>query len=264
MTARHRRADLSVAEIRQIGQPDAVRSRANAEHWSAAIYWRAVSPYLTKAFLRAGISANGVTVLVILTGWAAAASLLIPGLLGPVLAAAFAQLQMLVDASDGEVARVNQTQGPRGIFLDKIAHYTTEGAIPVALGVRLWWEMDSPVPLVLGLVLGWFILVNKAMNDAVHVARSGAGLDRLPDSKAQRAIGNPVMSGLRRAAGLVPLHRAFHSVELTHIILLAALATLVAPVDVVWWTLIVLTVASPVVLAGHVLAILASNKLRMP
>ncbi|MEN0103488.1 MAG: CDP-alcohol phosphatidyltransferase family protein, partial [Curtobacterium sp.] len=35
----------SIAELRAVAQPDEVRSRANAEHWTASLYLRDVSPY---------------------------------------------------------------------------------------------------------------------------------------------------------------------------------------------------------------------------
>ena len=258
----------SIAAIRKIGQPPAIRGRATAEHWSADLYWRRISPYLTRTFIKWGLSADHVTVGVILVGWLAVLSLLIPTvtgslwLLGPILAAVFAQLQMLVDASDGEVARVRGTSGPRGIFLDKIAHYTTEGGVPIALGAMLAWTMDDTLPLALGALLGFMVLLNKSFNDAVHVARSKVEMPPVADSVEARAIGNPVLGFARKAARLVPLHRVYHSVEMTQLILIAAIVQLVIDQPVLWWLLIGLTAVTPLVLAGHFVAILASSKLR--
>ena len=96
----------SIAQLREVTQPPEVRLRANAEHWTASLYLRDLSPYLTWMLLRTSISANGVTGLMILTGWATAAALLIPGIGGAALALVLGQLQMLVDCCDGEVARV--------------------------------------------------------------------------------------------------------------------------------------------------------------
>lgn len=252
----------SVATIREVGQPPAIRGRATAEHWSAALYWRRVSPYLTRQFLRMGLSADAVTVGVILTGWMAALSLFIPSIAGPLLAAIFAQLQMLVDASDGEVARVRGTSGPRGVFLDKVAHYTTEGGIPIALGASLALAMDDARPLALGALLGCMVLLNKALNDAVHVARSKVGMDTVPDSVESRRIASPVLRVARKAFSLVPLHRIYHSVEMTQLILVAAIVQAIADAPVMWWTLIALVAVTPLVLVGHFVAILASPKLR--
>lgn len=258
----------SIATIREIGQPPAIRGRATAEHWSADLYWRRISPYLTRTFISWGLSADAVTVGVILVGWLAVVSLLIPAIaeplfiVGPLLAAIFAQLQMLVDASDGEVARVRGTSGPRGIFLDKIAHYTTEGGVPIALGAMLAWTMDSALPLALGALLGFMVILNKSFNDAVHVARSKVEMPPVADSVEARAISNPVLALARKAFNLVPLHRVYHSVEMTQLILVGAIVELIIGQPVLWWLLIVLTAVTPLVLVGHFVAILASSKLR--
>ncbi|MFW2513759.1 CDP-alcohol phosphatidyltransferase family protein [Demequina sp. SO4-13] len=256
------RMDVSLSAIREIGQPPAIRGRAMAEHWSASLYWRKVSPRLTQRFLAAGLSADAVTVGVILTGWMAALSLLIPSVAGPLLAAVFAQLQMLVDASDGEVARVRGTSGPRGVFLDKIAHYTTEGGIPIALGASLAISMGDAMPLALGALLGAMVLMNKVLNDAVHVARGSVGMANVPDSHEAREIGRPLLRLARKAFNLVPLHRVYHSVEMTHLILVAALVQTLVGAPVLWWTLLTLVIATPFVLAGHFVAIVNSPKLR--
>ncbi|MGH3425291.1 MAG: CDP-alcohol phosphatidyltransferase family protein, partial [Nocardioidaceae bacterium] len=93
------------AEFRAIAQPPEVRSRRSAEHWTADLYLRDISPYVSRPLVRLGFSANAVTGLMILSGWCAAGSLLVPGILGVVLAVLFGQLQMLIDCCDGEVAR---------------------------------------------------------------------------------------------------------------------------------------------------------------
>ena len=160
----------SLAQLRRVTQPPEVRLRANAEHWTASLYLRDLSPYLTWLLLRTSVSANSVTGLMILVGWSTAAALLIPGIWGPVLAVILGQLQMLVDCSDGEVARWRKTKSPAGVFLDKVGHYTTEALIPVALGIRA-----ATLPLggaeylwtTLGLLLGLIIVLNKALNDMV-------------------------------------------------------------------------------------------------
>src|SRR5690606_27810339 len=95
-----RGAPDSIAHRRTVTQPPEVRMRANAEHWTASLYLRDLSPYLTWVLLRTSISANGVTGLMILVGWATAAALLIPGVTGAALALVLGQLQMLVDCCD--------------------------------------------------------------------------------------------------------------------------------------------------------------------
>lgn len=255
----------TIEEIRAIGQPPTITGRRSAEHWTATLYLRKFSPYLTKALLPTGISANGVTVLMILTGWAAAASLLIPGIPGALLAVVFGQLQMLVDASDGEVARVRGTSGAAGVFLDKIGHYTTEGLIPLALGVRAAgsFTLDSGWILagaVLALILAW----NKALNDMAESTRYLTRLPKIEDSDENSAPRSGGLLGtLRTVARFVPFHRIYHSVEMTLIIFVAAVGdALLGDLLVTRLLLLALLPLAALSTVGHAIAILASNRLR--
>ena len=266
MTDTVRPSRPTVAEIREVCQPPAVRGRRNSEHWVADVYLRDISPYLTRLLLRTPISANGVTWLMIATGVGAAAALLIPGLPGGVLAALLGQMQMLWDCSDGEVARWRQTSSPKGVFLDRVGHYTTEGLIPIALGLRAagfpgeGW-LDTPWPLI-GALLSVLILYNKALNDMVHVSRAYNNLPRL-EEKADVAA--PRSSGLRRVRSLVrffPFNRAYHSVELTLLALVASVVdAALGDLSATRVLVAFLAVFGLVTVVGHLMAILSSSRL---
>jgi phosphatidylglycerophosphate synthase len=259
----------TIAELREVTQPEAVRGRAASEHWVADVYLRRWSPYLTRQLLRTPISANGVTWIMIATGASAGLALLVPGLAGGALALVLGQLQMLWDCCDGEVARWRRTFSPAGTFLDKVGHYTAESLIPLCLGIRAdggvsevldngpgWWSWA-------GAVLAVLVLFNKALNDMVHVSRAFAGLPRLQDVAG---VGRPQRTGiarLRSLARFVPVHRMFHSVEMTILAFLAAVAdTALGGLDVTRGLLLVLTVGALLTVMGHVAAILSSSKLR--
>lgn len=257
----------SIAQLREITQPPEVRQRANAEHWTASLYLRNLSPYLTWLLLRTSISANGVTGLMIVVGWATAATLLIPGVAGAALALVLGQLQMLVDCCDGEVARWRNERSPAGVFLDKVGHYTTEALIPVALGLRAaGWPLEFPADFAwttAGLALALVITLNKALNDMVHVARALAGLDKLSDHKDEAVPNQRMLARLRRAARFVPFHRLYHSVELTILVFVAALVGLFLPPLVADQVLLLtLLPLSLLALAGHFVAIMASRRVR--
>ncbi|PZF57954.1 CDP-alcohol phosphatidyltransferase family protein [Curtobacterium sp. MCBD17_034] len=257
----------SIAELRAVTQPDEVRSRANAEHWTASLYLRDVSPYLTWFLLRTRISANQVTGVMILVGWSTAAALLVPGLLGAALALVLGQLQMLVDCSDGEVARWRGTRSPAGVFLDKVGHYTTEGLIPAALGVRAaTWPVHGGdyAWTTIGFALALVIVLNKALNDMVHVARANAGLDRLVDRRDHTTVpSGRRLASLRQVARFLPFHRLYHSVELTILAFVFALLGLVMGHPLADRILVgALLPLSVLALAGHFLAIIASKRVR--
>ena len=257
----------SIAQLRAVTQPPEVRLRANAEHWSASLYLRDLSPYLTWMLLRTSITANGVTGLMILVGWATAAAILIPGVAGAALALVLGQLQMLVDCSDGEVARWRSQRSPAGVFLDKVGHYTTEAAIPIALGLRAaGWPLEFPADFAwttAGFALALIIVLNKALNDMVHVARANAGLEKLADRRSEAEPTQALVAKLRRAAKFLPFHRIFHSVELTIMVFLASIVGLFLPhllADRI--LLLALLPLAALALVGHFVAIMASRRVR--
>jgi phosphatidylglycerophosphate synthase len=259
----------SIAELREVTQPPSIRGRRSAEHWTGDLYMRRISPYLTRMLVRAGFTANAVTALMIVSGAASGFALLVPGLWGALLAVALTQLQMLWDASDGEVARWRGTSSPLGIFLDRVGHYLTESLIPLALGVRAAGGLDDVVAgrglgwTTLGAVLAVVIVLNKALNDMVHVARAMAGVPRVADDESTTAPRVSGLARLRRLARFVPFHRLYHSIELTLIILVAAVVDL-ATGDLTGtrWFLVLLVPASLLAVAGHFVAIVSSSRLR--
>ncbi|MGH8968523.1 MAG: CDP-alcohol phosphatidyltransferase family protein [Actinomycetes bacterium] len=254
----------TIAELRARTQPPSVRGRRNSEHWTADLYQRRLSPYLTRVLIATSLSANAVTVLMILTGVSAGAALLLPGLAGAVLAAVLGQLQMLWDCCDGEVARWRGTSSPVGVFLDKVGHYAAESAIPLALGVRADGGLGSIGGwTTLGALLAVLVLLNKALNDAVHVARAAAGMPPLEDRAESAAPRAGAIATMRSMARIVPFHRSFHSVELTLLALVAGVVDAVGgDLDGTRSLVAVLVPLGAVTVAGHLTAILTSSRLR--
>ena len=255
----------TIAELRAVTQPPAIRGRRNSEHWTADLYQRRLSPYLTRVLIGTALTANAVTVLMILTGAAAGAALLVPGLAGAVLAMLLGQLQMLWDCCDGEVARWRQTFSPAGFFLDKLGHTVAESAIPLALGVRA----DGGVRSIggwttLGAVLAVLVLVNKSLNDGVHLARTASGLMKLEDNAGEATPQVSLLRRLRSLARYLPFHRVFHSIEMTLLAFVAAIGDVLTGggVEVTRVVVLVLLPVAVVTVTGHLAAILTSSRLR--
>lgn len=275
MSAKPSQKHPTLEELRAKAQPVEVRTRKNAEHWTAQLYLRHISIYFTLLLVRTRISANGVTGLMILAGWCIAASLLIPGIWGAILAVFFSQVQMYIDCCDGEVARWRGTSGAKGVFLDKVGHYTTEGLVAVALGVRAvgeWQNLsDDPAGtypyLLAGTVLAGLVLLNKALNDMVHVSRAFNGLDKLADSNEATALVPGTIAKLKLMARFVPFHRIYHSVEMSLMAVLASVVTMIAiplGADALFGERWLITIMAPLCLlsvVGHFLAIMASKRL---
>ena len=247
----------SIAELRAATQPSSIFERNSGEHWEGRILMRRFSPYLTRLLIRTPITPNGVTWLMIVVGVLAAGALTLPGLGWAIVAFALIQLQLLLDCSDGEVARWRGMSSPAGVYLDRVGHYLTESLLPVALGIRAdggWHHLGGWTTL--GLVISVLVLWVKSETVLVHVARAESGL---PPAKDTVAVAAPQASGLaalRRAAGRLPFYRAFVAIEFT------ALALVADAFDVTRTLVIVLIPVADITAAGHLLAILTSSRLK--
>ena len=94
-----------------------------------------VSSWLTWVFINLGLSANQVTVLMFAAGVGAAVSLIADSFPFAVLAFALFRLHVLLDVSDGEVARYRQQVSRFGVYWDQLIHIFTYPAILAALAL---------------------------------------------------------------------------------------------------------------------------------
>src|SRR5262245_19662635 len=243
----------SIAELRAETQPDWLLARPGAEHWAGRLYMRRLPPSLTRFVLRTPLPANGVTALMIPAGLLAALCLTFDGVWTAILAVLLVQLQLLLDCSDGEVARWRKTFSPAGVYIDQLAHYSTEAAIPAALGVRADGGWDSIGGwTALGLLTSVLILFLKSETHLVQYALQ----------RSDRAVAPPDPDA-PAARRLLPAFRPFQAVEASLLALAAAVAD--ALTDGPAGTrlrLVALAVAAGVAVVGHLAAILASGRLK--
>jgi phosphatidylglycerophosphate synthase len=254
---------MTVAELRRIAQPPAVMGRRNSEHWAGALYLRRMSIYVTRLLLPTGISANGVTWLMTWSGVAGAAVLVWPSWWATLICAAMMQLQILLDCSDGEIARVRQTMSPAGVYLDRIGHYLTEALLPIGVGVHVDGGLGSLGGwTTLGALTSVVVLWNKAFGDLIHVARGYARLPLLSEDAGVAAVRVGLLRKIRQGLKAAPFYRAFVAFEFAHLTLLAAVIDEVAGGHHVlrWWTILMLPLAV-LLTAGHLTAILLSRRL---
>ncbi len=263
--ARRRPSRPTLAELQAVCQPEAVLGRRNAEHWVGRLYMRRLSLPLTRLLLPTGISPNGVTWLMIAVGLLGALALAtLPGVAGPLLAVLLMQAQILFDCSDGEVARWRGIASPSGVYLDRVGHYLTEAALPIALGVRVSGGVGSLDGWTsLGLVLALLWLLTKLETDLVHVARAVAGRPPAADSAAVSAPRAGALRSLRRALRFAPFFRLFVAVEFSLLTLGAAiLDTVLGGGSGSRGLLLFLLPVALVTVSGHLVSVLASERLR--
>lgn len=257
-------AGPSIAELRAATQPPSIFERDSGEHWAGRLYVRRLSPYLTRVLLRLGVTPNGATWLMILVGLLAAALLTLPGLLPALGAVLLIQLQILLDCSDGELARWLDRKSPLGIYLDRIGHWLTEAALPIGLGIRAdgGWD-DLGLYTGLGLVIAVLVLLVKGESALVTVARAESGRGVAADTRAVAAPRPGLLRRARRALAFFPFFRAFVAVEATLIALAAAVVDAVVG-DLAGTRVLVVALVpvAAVTAAGHLLAIVTSARLK--
>jgi phosphatidylglycerophosphate synthase len=253
----------SLAEVRAKGQPPGVLARLNDEHWAGRLYMRRVSPYATVLFARLGWSPNAVTVAFMVSGVAAGVLTAVPGLAAAIGVALLIQLYLLFDCSDGELARYTGRTSAAGVYLDRMGHYFAEAVLLAGLGVRAQGHFALAGGYVsAGLAAAVCATLIKAETDSVLVARASSGLNGAHDDHALA----PTSAGLamaRRLAAALRLHRIVQAVELSFLILAAAIADQITGGLTATRVLDVAALAVGALMAGaHLVAIVASRRLR--
>ncbi|GAB1820352.1 CDP-alcohol phosphatidyltransferase family protein [Herbidospora sp. RD11066] len=247
----------SVAEVRAKAQPEMTLERRNGEHWAGLLYMRKLSIYVTWALAKTPITPNQVTGLMIVTGVGAGAVLLLPGLAAAVLAALLVQVYLLLDCSDGELARWTGRTSLTGVYLDRVGHYFAEAAILIGLGFRAsetWPDWYT----VLGFAAALGAILIKAETDLVDVARARSGLIAATESSATQ-FQSRKLAMARRAAAALRFHRVIQAVELSLIVVVAAVLDF-------WFPATRILVVACAIIAGvqlilHLVSILASRRL---
>ena len=248
----------SIAELREATQPPSLFARNSGEHWAGRLYVRKLSPYLTRVVIPTRLTPNALTYGMIAVGVAAAVALSVPGLWTAIAAVLLIQAQILLDCSDGELARWRRQFSPAGIYLDRIAHYVTETLFPIALGIRAdgGWDEAGGTYTLLGLIAAVLALFVRTESALVAVARLESGRAQVEDTAAVAAPRGGVLARLRRWVGFFPFFRVFIAVECT---LVALVAELLDAVDVL---VIAMVPIAAITALGHLVAILSSERLR--
>src|SRR3954453_20636804 len=263
-TASARTQTPTIAELRAVAQPARIFERNSGEHWAGRLYVRRYSPYLTRLLLPTRLTPNMVTWGMIAVGVAAAAVLTLPGLWAAVGVVALIQVQILLDCSDGELARWREQFSPAGIYLDRFAHYLTETLLPIALGIRAdggWDSIDGYTTV--GLVAAVLALMVRTESALVAVARVESGIGAAADTVAVAAPRRSGLARARRALGFFPFFRAFVAIEASLLALAAAIVDALAG-DLIGTRVLVIALVpvAAITAAGHLVAILTSSRLR--
>ncbi|MGP3955493.1 CDP-alcohol phosphatidyltransferase family protein [Nonomuraea sp. 3N208] len=210
----------SVAELRRVAQPAGHLDRRNGEHWAGVLYMRRLSIYVTWLMAKTPVTPNQLTWLMTLAGIVAGVVLALPGLWAVVVAALLVQVYLLLDCSDGELARWTGKTSLVGVYLDRVGAYFTEAALLVGLG----WRASAVMPdwyTVLGVAAALGAILIKAETDLVEVARAKGGLAAATEASAVQFRSGLLALG-RRVLAATQFHRIMQPIELSLLALAAA------------------------------------------
>ncbi len=249
----------SIAELRAVVHPPGLLDRRSAEHWAGRLYMRDISLYATWLLAPTRVTANAITGIMIVVGLVGAAFFSQPGLGWAVAGALLIQVYLMLDCTDGEIARWKSQQSITGVYLDRLGHYLVEASLMIGLGARAA-ATDGQTWLIWGFCAAFGVLIEKAETDLVDVARARAGHRAASDdSSVIRAKG---LARARQIAMKIPLHRATHAVEASLLILAAAIADAAMDSTVATRGLLVaLTVITAATSVLHLVSILSSRRL---
>ena len=130
--------------------------------WFTEKVTRRFSIYLTWLFIRFGITANQVSLSVLILGIISGGAFIWGHFFVGVL---FLQIWYLLDAVDGEIARYHRANDLTGDYSDKLMHYVIEAWIFYTLGVGMAREYDSFWFQHLGLWVACFFTLLKLIYD---------------------------------------------------------------------------------------------------
>lgn len=123
------------------------------EHFTVAWFGRPLANYLTPPIYNAGWSANQVTVIRMLVAGVGLVLLLLPGPLGPMLAAVVFYLCFVLDCVDGNIARLGGSVSYLGKFLDGLADFVFVLGAPLAAGTGAWLHHGDARVMLAGAVI---------------------------------------------------------------------------------------------------------------
>jgi phosphatidylglycerophosphate synthase len=141
-----------------------------------------ISPFIAAACCGTPITPNHLTVLMIPTGILGGIAMSMGTPLGFLIGGLLFVLLNIIDAADGELARYTKRTSDFGDYLDRVAHYMTNTALFVGLGVGLFNQTGHLYLLPL------MFFANSAIigDDIIRDLLTTCGLERSVEGSADR------------------------------------------------------------------------------
>jgi phosphatidylglycerophosphate synthase len=212
-----------------------------------------VGKLFTWVLVNLGVSANQTTFLFFMVAVASAGFFAIGEPWTAVVAAILYWLQVVLDFSDGDIARFHQRFAPNGEYWDHLVHMFAE---PLVVAGVVLGEVRHGAPtsvIAAGLLLVVAGAFNIALTDVAHLANPPEGAEDEPepeDSDRSGLVGRVMSLGVR-IVGIEPF-------------VLAYTVTFVVLDNPVWHQLIIVGAAAALVVASIYKAWMAHRTGRLP
>jgi len=146
---------LPMEEQRRRGM-EGRNQRLHPSSWMGRRVTRRISPYVTRVFLKLGVSANQCTVLRMLLTVGVGLAFTSPEPIVWVGAALLGYGAIVLDGVDGELARINGTSSPEGTYLESVSSQFAQPYLLACMAIGLFVGLGGTHVLVVGLgaVLG--------------------------------------------------------------------------------------------------------------
>lgn len=158
----------SIKELRRICQKPVIKLNT----FYPRMVSRRISIYITKLFLYTNVSANNVTLLMILVGIIASIFFGFDQYIYSLLGALFLQFWFILDHVDGEIARYRKQSSIKGVFMDLLNHHIIHPLIFIFIGIGLYKNLgDFRI-----LIMGTFIIFSLLLQDLINLDKKEASL----------------------------------------------------------------------------------------
>jgi phosphatidylglycerophosphate synthase len=205
----------SIKELREKLQ--SVKKKRGTTYWGHRLFIHIPCIYLTRVCLKLNISAHPITTSVLVFGILGGVFLFMEPFWAKIVGLILVYLNIMVDGSDGEVARYNQTTNEiRGIYIDDLNHLIVPPLFLISIGIGLLGVTRLPSNLLLlSAVIGglsWSVMKARGKESyhlfSKHYIKNIEGSHIVPEpinKTEDHAIGTSVISTtnpLRRLLGL--------------------------------------------------------------
>jgi len=143
-----------IRKAREITQRPEVLSHREPPY---ATFMRRFSIYVSYLFWKLGMTANQVTILMIICSLTGSLSYVLRNIYVNIIGIVLFQLSYFLDHVDGEVARLRKQSSLFGVYLDQVSHIVIEPLFCAIIGIRLYLLQPCTANLLIALLLysGW-------------------------------------------------------------------------------------------------------------